>query len=166
MTWRDLTSSFVDMTSGESIENIIKSKWTLDEVVMSKLAWLGIFDNNPIEMEKGSPAVALQKLIEKKWKLNEGDKDMIVMWHRFIYSKNGKRFEKTSSLVTLGDDTVYTAMSKTVGLPIAIAARMILNGKMPLSGVRLPIIPEIYLPVLEELKQYGIVFNEQERELN
>jgi saccharopine dehydrogenase-like NADP-dependent oxidoreductase len=68
--------------------------------------------------------------------------------------------------VTLGDDTVYTAMSKTVGLPIAIAARMILNGKMPLSGVRLPIIPEIYVPVLEELKQYGIVFKEQERELN
>jgi len=166
MTWRDLTSSFVDLTSGDSIESIVKAKWSLDELVMSKLSWLGIFDNAPIGIEKGSPALILQKLIEAKWKLNEGDKDMIVMWHRFIYSKNGKRFEKTSSLVTLGDDTVYTAMSKTVGLPIAIAARMILNGKMPLSGVRLPIIPEIYLPVLEELKQYGIVFKEQERELN
>ena len=110
--------------------------------------------------------MALQRLIETKWKLDEGDKDMIVMWHRFYFELGGKKQCTTSSLITEGDDTTYTAMSKTVGLPIAIAAKLILNGRLKLTGVHLPIIPEIYRPVMDELKTLGIVFHEQTSEVH
>jgi saccharopine dehydrogenase-like NADP-dependent oxidoreductase len=91
---------------------------------------------------------------------------MIVMWHRFFYRISGTKFELQSSLITLGDDPVHTAMSKTVGLPIAIAARLILNGSIKLSGVHLPVIPEIYNPVLDELATFGISFRDKKCQLS
>lgn len=165
-SWRQLTSSFVEVPAGGRLEDVVKTKFACDEEMMMKLTWLGIFENAPLDITKGTPAVALQRLIETKWKLDEGDKDMIVMWHRFYFELGGKKYCTTSSLITEGDDTTYTAMSKTVGLPIAIAAKLILNGSMKLSGVHLPIIPEIYRPVMDELKSLGIVFNEETSEVN
>jgi saccharopine dehydrogenase-like NADP-dependent oxidoreductase len=109
--------------------------------------------------------VALQKLIEEKWVLGADDKDMIVMWHRFIAQKGSEKKEVQSSLIVIGDDPVYTAMSKTVGLPIAMAARRVLKNEFNLTGVHLPIIPELYEPLLEELKEYGVHFQEKERTL-
>jgi saccharopine dehydrogenase-like NADP-dependent oxidoreductase len=161
LTWRSLTASFVEMESGVSLEDQVGKYLGLGATEMEKLKWLGIFDEEALGMSKGSPAVALQHLIEKKWKLEDGDKDMIVMWHRFRYTLDGRSEEIQSSLVTEGEDPTYTAMSKTVGLPIAIAAKMILNGQMKQIGVHLPIIPEIYEPVLEELKKYDIHFVEK-----
>jgi saccharopine dehydrogenase-like NADP-dependent oxidoreductase len=90
---------------------------------------------------------------------------MIVMWHRFRYELKGKQVELQSKLVTYGDDPVHTAMSKTVGLPIAIAAKHILLGNWKLSGVQLPTSPSIYEPVLEELSSLGICFTENEMPL-
>lgn len=162
MKWRELTRSFLESTEGEDIKTTLRRYLDLDEKVMNKLDWLGIFGDELLEIDKGSPAVALQKLIEKKWKLDPGDKDMIVMWHRFYYTLKGQHHELQSSLITLGDDPVYTAMSKTVGLPMAIAAKLILNGKIKLTGVHLPILPEIYEPILEELEMHGIRFIEKE----
>jgi saccharopine dehydrogenase (NADP+, L-glutamate forming) len=132
---------------------------------MSKLKWLGIFDNEPLDITEGTPALALQRLIEKKWKLDEHDKDMIVMWHRFEYRLNDKRHRLISSLVTPGEDPLYTAMSKTVGLPMAIAAKMILQGQLNMTGVVLPVIPEIYNPIMDELNTLGIQFKENEATL-
>jgi saccharopine dehydrogenase (NADP+, L-glutamate forming) len=107
----------------------------------------------------------LQHRIESKWVLEANDKDMIVMWHRFKYRLDGETHEITSSLITLGDDTIYTAMSKTVGLPIAMAAKRILRGEWKLSGVTLPVYPEIYIPILEELRTYGIEFQERHKRI-
>jgi saccharopine dehydrogenase (NADP+, L-glutamate forming) len=90
---------------------------------------------------------------------------MIVMWHRFRFSIGDKKVELESKLIAFGDDPVHTAMSKTVGLPIAIAAKHILQGKWNLSGVHLPTIPAIYEPVLEELESMGISFIESKREI-
>lgn len=165
MNWRSLTESFLEPKKGESTEEAFVRTLHTDEEVMSKLKWLGIFDDIPLEIKEGSPALALQKLIEKKWKLDEGDKDMIVMWHRFYYRKGTEKFELQSSLITLGDDPVYTAMSKTVGLPMAIAAKKILRGEIKLTGIHLPVIPEIYNPVLDELEELGIRFVEKTVEL-
>ena len=165
LTWRALTSSFVEIEKGASLEDQVRKYLKLGDIEMTKLQWLGIFDEKSLGMSKGSPALALQHLIEEKWKLNDGDKDMIVMWHRFRYTLNGISEEIQSSLVTEGEDTIFTAMSKTVGLPIAIAAKMILNGEMKQTGVHLPIIPEIYEPVLEELKKYDIHFVEKKTAL-
>ncbi len=166
LTWRQLTASFLDMNNASSIEDALKQYLQLDDVVMHKLKWLGIFDNEPLHITTGSPAIALQQLIEQKWKLDDNDKDMIVMWHRFYYTINQQRFELQSSLIALGDDPVYTAMSKTVGLPMAIAAHLILTGKMNLTGVLLPVIPEIYLPLLDALEKWDIRFVEQTRKLS
>jgi saccharopine dehydrogenase (NADP+, L-glutamate forming) len=129
---------------------------------MLMLKWLGIFEETPLELGNGSPAQALQKLVEKRWVLGENDKDMIVMWHRFRYSLEGSEMEIQSKLITYGDDPMHTAMSKTVGLPIAIAAKHILTGTWNLSGVQLPTNPEIYEPVLKELEEMGICFSETE----
>ena len=89
---------------------------------------------------------------------------MIVMWHRFRYVLNGKDKELHSSMVVKGDDQKYTAMAKTVGLPLAISVKMILNGTISIPGVHVPIIKEIYNPILDELENYGINFVEKEVE--
>ena len=84
------------------------------------------------------------------------------MWHRFNYILDGEEHELHSSMVSIGEDQTYTAMSNTVGLPLAIAVKMVLNGKIDLSGVLMPIVPEIYSPILEELRSFGIEFHEKE----
>jgi saccharopine dehydrogenase-like NADP-dependent oxidoreductase len=85
------------------------------------------------------------------------------MWHKFIYRESGKKEPTllTSSMVAIGDDQVNTAMAKTVGLPLAIALKMLLTGQIRLTGVHIPTQKEIYEPVLKELEMYGIKFNEK-----
>ena len=92
------------------------------------------------------------------------DKDMVVMWHKFNFLDNEKPRQFESSIVALGDDEVNTAMSKTVGLPLAITAKLILQGKINLKGIHVPTRKEIYEPVLEELSKAGITFVEREVE--
>ncbi len=161
MTWKSFTSSFLPVHDGD-IEMRLKDYLGVSEESMLMLKWLGIFEETPLELGNGSPAQALQKLVEKRWVLGENDKDMIVMWHRFRYSLEGSEMEIQSKLITYGDDPMHTAMSKTVGLPIAIAAKHILTGTWNLSGVQLPTNPEIYEPVLKELEEMGICFSETE----
>ena len=106
----------------------------------------------------------LQKLLGEKWKLGKDDTDMIVMQHEFVYNLEGRRRRLTSSLVVKGEDPVYTAMAKTVGLPAGIAAKNILKGMIMQKGVLIPVEPEIYIPVLKELEASGIVFTERQSE--
>jgi saccharopine dehydrogenase-like NADP-dependent oxidoreductase len=101
-------------------------------------------------------------LLQRKWVLKEGDKDMIVMQHEFDFlASEDKKKKIISSLIVKGDDSEFTAMAKTVGLPMGIAARLILNGKIKLTGVKIPVMKEIYEPVLGELKSFGITFGEK-----
>jgi saccharopine dehydrogenase (NADP+, L-glutamate forming) len=128
---------------------------------------VGIFDNTPIGLEKpGTPAQILQRILEKKWTLNPDDKDMIVMWHKIQVREKGEEKEREfhSSMVVIGDRQPRTAMAKTVGLPVAMAAKLVLNGTLNTPGVHAPMKPEIYNPILDELETYGISF--QEREIN
>jgi saccharopine dehydrogenase-like NADP-dependent oxidoreductase len=164
MTWRELTTSFLPNGNGD-IKERLQAYLSPSESAMNMLIWLGIFEDNPLGISSGSPAQVLQRLVEKRWVLGANDKDMIVMWHRFRYELKGKQVELQSKLVTYGDDPVHTAMSKTVGLPIAIAAKHILLGNWKLSGVQLPTSPSIYEPVLEELSSLGICFTENEMPL-
>ena len=85
------------------------------------------------------------------WTLDENDKDMIVMYHKFGYELNGEKHQIDATMVTLGEDQTYTAMAKTVGLPVAMATMAILNGKISTPGVQIPITKEVYNPILEEL---------------
>ena len=106
----------------------------------------------------------LQHLLEHKWKLEDDDKDMIVMYHQFQFELNGEQKEVQSSMVCIGDNQLYTGMAKTVGLPVGIAAKNILNGSIGLTGVHLPINEKIYTPILKELEEYNILFKEQDIE--
>jgi saccharopine dehydrogenase-like NADP-dependent oxidoreductase len=124
-------------------------------------AWLGIFENTEsLGISNATPAQLLQQLLESKLVLHKEDKDMIVMHHEFEYSHNNKHFKLNASMVCKGEDQTYTAMANTVGLPMGIIAKMILNQQITLTGVHLPIQPEIYIPVLNELQTFGIVFEE------
>jgi saccharopine dehydrogenase-like NADP-dependent oxidoreductase len=132
-----------------------------NDPAMDRVEWTGVLSDELIPLENGTPAQILQELLERKWKLQPGDKDMIVMQHEFIYTLNGTEERITSSLVVKGEDEVHTAMAKTVGLPAAIAVKMILSGQYRASGVIVPVKKELYEPVLKELSEMGIVFEEQ-----
>jgi len=162
MTHREFVNSFLVYDTVKTVENKIQEYFTIDDEVMQKLTWLGLFENTKIGLEKGTPAQVLQHILEQKLSLKADEKDMIVMQHLFEYTLNGDDHKLKSSLVLKGKDQLNTAMSMTVGLPVAIAAELILTDKIKMSGVKIPIDKEIYLPVLEKLKEFGIDFVEEE----
>lgn len=126
------------------------------------LTFLGLFDNTPVPPQATVSADILQHLLETKLAMASRDKDMIVMLHEIAYTVAGKQYEETSTLIVKGTDTLETAMAKTVGLPLGIAAKLIVEGKMQrLTGLHIPILPEIYEPVLKELAEEGIRFDER-----
>ncbi|SEG32511.1 saccharopine dehydrogenase C-terminal domain-containing protein [Algoriphagus boritolerans] len=138
----------------------------LDFPDFEKIQWLGFFENRPLPETKGSPAQLLQAILEKDWQLNPEDRDMIVMQHLFeIQTKTGLK-KVTSSLVSFGQDSVYTAMAKTVGLPLAIAVDLFLDGKIGLRGLHVPVLTEIYRPILAALEEQGIRFEEKVEPVN
>lgn len=122
---------------------------------------IGLFENEILIADGRTSAKVLQYLLEKNWKMKETDKDMILMLHEFEYDLNGKKHFLKSSLIVRGENALRTAMAKTVGLPLGIAAKLILENKMELSGLHIPIIPEIYEPVLNDLHLQGIRFHEE-----
>ncbi len=130
------------------------------DVNKNQLNYLGLFKNILIPAHLNSSADILQYLIEEKLAMQPQDKDMIVMLHEFEYLENEKTKYLQSSLVVKGENNLQTAMAKTVGLPLGIAAKLILTGKIKLNGLYIPIIKEIYKPVLKELEAEGIRFEE------
>ncbi len=164
MTHRQFTNTFLAYNPKDSVELKLMHYLNipLDSELIEKLKWLGLFDDQPIGLAKASPARALQHILERKWKLEEGDKDMIVMYHKFGYLLNGQKKMLESSMVTKGVDSQHTAMARTVGLPVGIATRHILEGNIRKPGVQIPVTKEIYTPMLAELQEYGITFVEKE----
>lgn len=164
MTYRDFTNLFLAYNPHDSVELKLKHYLNIpqDSDLMDKLLWLDLLSDKKVGLENPTPAQVLQKILEEKWSLDEGDKDMIVMFHKFGYELNGEQKMIESSMVTLGKDAKETAMARTVGLPLAIAARHILLGKIHTPGVQIPISKEIYEPMLQELSEYGISFSEKE----
>ncbi|NOR33409.1 MAG: saccharopine dehydrogenase [Bacteroidales bacterium] len=164
MSYRDFINSFMAYRTDMPVEQKLLNYLDLDKDsdMMDRLRWLGIFDDTKVGVAGLSPAKVLQKILEEKWQLEPDDKDMIVMQHQFDFEKEGIRKKRFSTMVCIGENTLHTAMSLTVGLPLAMIARRILEGDYKEKGVQLPIQAEIYNPVLEELKEYGIRFVENE----
>ncbi len=165
MSYRDFVNTFLAYSPTDSVE--LKFRHALkidqDDIVWDKFLELDIFNGKKmVELDNATPAQILQKILMDSWTLSENDKDMIVMYHKFGYELNGEKHQIDATMVTLGEDQTYTAMAKTVGLPIAIATMAILNGKIKTPGVQIPITREVYTPILEELKTYGIKFTENE----
>jgi saccharopine dehydrogenase-like NADP-dependent oxidoreductase len=163
LTYAELIESFLPAKNGNVKERLAAFLGEeINSEIMSKLDWLGIFSNEKIKLNDATPAQILQELLERKWKLQPGDKDMIVMQHRFEYLLDNKNHTIISSFVIKGEDEIHTAMAKTVGLPAAIAVKRILSGELKRTGVCVPVTADVYEPVLKELEKFGIRFEEKE----
>tara|TARA_B100001094_G_C18102019_1_gene756289 strand:+ start:54 stop:1388 length:1335 start_codon:yes stop_codon:yes gene_type:complete len=163
MTHRDFINSFLRYNTHDSVELKLRHYLRIeqDDYIWDKLLWLGIFENTKIGIKNATPAQILQKILQGKWSLSDEDKDMIVMWHKINYTFENNQKELISHMEYIGKDSALTAMSDTVGLPLAIAAKMILNDKIKMRGVILPTEKEIYSSVLPELESYGVKFKEK-----
>lgn len=164
MTFRTFINSFLKYHPTDSVELKLMQylKLAQDDVeIMEKLESLDLFRDERIPFATATPAQVLQYILERKWTLEEGDKDMIVMWHKFIYEKNGQEHEKHAYMVVKGEDLLHTAMSKTVGFPLVICAEEVLKGNIDSKGVTLPLDPSLYNPVLRKLRSMGIEFEER-----
>ncbi len=165
MSYRDFVNAFLPYSPTDSVE--LKFRHALkidqDDLIWDKFLELDLFSKTKmVELKKATPAQILQKILLDSWTLDPKDKDMIVMYHKFGYELDGKKHQIDATMVTLGEDQTYTAMAKTVGLPVAIATLAILNGKIKTPGVQIPITKEVYTPILKALEDYGVTFNEKE----
>jgi len=162
LSYREFVSAF---TPGHGIHKIEQRvcdflNIKIESAEFEKLKWLGLFDDEKIKLKEGSPALILQMLLQQKWKLNTGELDMIVMHHQIKYELGSEKLDVSSSLVVKGENEVLTAMAKTVGLPMAIAAKLLLSGNIKARGVVMPITAEFYEPILAELETFGVKFVE------
>lgn len=165
MSYRDFVNAFLPYSHTDSVE--LKFRLSLkidqDDIVWEKFEELDIFNSTKmVELKKATPAEILQKILMDSWTLEDDDKDMLVMYHKFGYELNGKKHQIDSTMVTIGEDQTYTAMAKTVGLPVAMATLAILNQKITTPGVQIPITKEVYGPILKELEEFDIKFTEKE----
>ncbi|MEQ1746003.1 MAG: saccharopine dehydrogenase C-terminal domain-containing protein [Saprospiraceae bacterium] len=148
------------ITVRERIADLIGSRQ--DGPVMHQLDWLGLFDERPIGLKNATPALVLEHLLLEKWALRPDDKDMVIMQHEFEYELDGRPRRHISTLVATGNDGTDTAMSRLVGLPLGVFAKLLLLGEINTVGVNIPIMPEVYEPVLAELESLGVRFEERE----
>jgi len=128
--------------------------------VIKRLGWLGLFDGVPLPDDKDNPLDYMNVLTLKKMVLESGERDMIVMHHEFVAEYPNKKEYVTSTLVDYGIPNGDSSIARTVSIPAAIAVKMILEEKINLTGVYIPVVPEIYNPILDELEEIGIKFDE------
>ena len=165
ISYREFVNLFLPYHPTDSVEIKLRLQLGIeqDDIMWDKLMELDIFNAKKIVgLKNATPAQILEKILTDSWTLEPHDKDMIVMYHKFGYEINGEQKQIDSKMVCIGDDQTYTAMAKTVGLLVAMAILQILNGNIKTPGVQLPINREVYLPILKELEQYGVLFNEKE----
>lgn len=162
MTHNDFISSYIESEKDAPAEICRRFGVSPNGEEMKRLNWSGLFSDEKIGLQKATPAQALEHILNKKWNLKSGDKDFIVMWHRFKYSLGGEKKEIQAWLTAVGEDETHTAMAKTVGLPIGIATKLLLQNKFRSRGVAIPVTPEFYSPILAELKELGIGLVEKE----
>ena len=163
MSIREFTNCFLPYDPNKSIEKKVQKELKMKSFneEMKKLKAINLFDDKKkIRTDNGTPAEILEEILRDTWKLEKNDRDMIIMYHEFKY-RNGNKIKKiTSTMVCIGDNKKFTAMSKTVGLPLAIASILILNKQIKIKGVIRPIHQQIYDPVLEKLDRFDINFKE------
>ena len=165
MSYREYVNLFLPYSPTDSVELKLRHylKIDQDDIRWGKLLELNLFDHSKkIPLKNATPAQMLQYILEDSWTLQEGEKDMIVMYHKFGFELDGQKKQIDANMVVIGENRTYTAMAKTVGLPVAMATLHILNGKIKTPGVQIPIRSEVYQPILAELKLQGIIFKEYE----
>ena len=165
LTYHDLMEAFLGISqhTGSVKDRIAKIiEVEPESEVMQKLEWLGLFSKRRIKINNATPSLILENLLLEKWALKPEDKDMVIMQHVFEYEINRRKKKLTSTLVMKGVNSQETAMSRLVGLPLGIFVKLLLLGKINPTGVNIPIMPEVYEPVMAELEEYGVQFVETE----
>lgn len=165
MTYREFVNLFLPYSPTDSVELKLRHylKIDQDDIIWGKLEELDLFSKKKtIPLVAATPAQILQHILEDSWTLKPTDQDMIVMYHKFGFEQNGVKKQIDAHMVVLGEDPYFTAMAKTVGLPVAIAAVEILNNKITKPGVQIPIDGAVYQPILDQLEDYKVVFKEIE----
>ncbi len=137
-----------------------------DDEVIKRLEWLGLFADEPVAVKRGSPLDILTSRMVERLSYREGERDMIVLRHEFLVRRRDGRAERIrSTLIDYGIPGGDSAMARTVGLPVAIAARLVLEGRIRQAGVRLPFDRGTYEPILAELKTFGLAFREAREDI-
>jgi len=168
MTYRDFLRKLMNEPVEKDLKKALSECLNIDENsdIIMRLEWLGLLSEAPLPLEQGSALDILAAKMLEKLQYEEGERDMIILQHEFIASYPGDKKEKiTSALIDFGIPHGDTSMARTVGLPAAISTKLILEEKITLTGVNIPVIPEIYRPILQELKELGISFKEQRQEI-
>lgn len=165
MTYEDFIRKLINSPEGSDLESELAKYLHIDKysTVMKRLKWLGLLSNKPLPVQKGSALDILCSVMLEKLRFKGNERDMVVLYHEFIayYPEEKKKEKITSTLVDYGIPGGDSAIARTVGLPAGIGVKLILQGKINIKGVCIPVIPEIYEPVLQELESLGIICRER-----
>ncbi|NLJ08338.1 MAG: saccharopine dehydrogenase [Sphingobacteriales bacterium] len=168
LTYRQFIARQADLTTDENLENNLCTFLGLknNSLPLEALKWVGFLDNEPINKEKTTPFDITADLMIPKMLLEDHERDMVQMMHYFEVSyPDGSKEVINSSMLVYGEPGKDSAVAKTVALPAAVASCLILENKISLKGVHIPIYPEIYLPVLDKLAEMGICLQEESKTL-
>ena len=167
-TFLDLMRELAQAGPGDDVRRAVAARLGLasGSAVLSAMDWLGLFEARPLAAAKGSSLDNLSALMIERLAYAPGERDMVVLQHEFLTATASGLTERiVSTLVDYGIPNGDSSMSRTVGLPAAIGARLVLEGKIALTGVQVPVRPEIYVPILEELEARGVRFTEKRQVL-
>jgi saccharopine dehydrogenase (NADP+, L-glutamate forming) len=168
LTYKYFLRKLMNNPAEEDIKKALAAHLNIEENsdIIQRFEWLGLLSDEPLPSEKDSPLNILGAKMQEKLQYDEGERDMIILQHQFIASYPGDKKEKiTSTLIDFGIPRGETSMARTVGLPAAISTKLILEGKIEKTGVHIPVTPEIYMPILQELKELDIAFKEKKEEM-
>jgi saccharopine dehydrogenase (NADP+, L-glutamate forming) len=165
LTYAQFIAKLIESSNGANLKKELASHLKIDEdsEVTRRFEWLGLLSDKPLPLEKGSAMDILGELMLEKMPYEEGERDMIILHHEFVaeYPKEKRREKIFSTLIDFGIPHGDSSMSRTVSLPAAIGAKLVLEGKIDATGVHIPVSPTIYEPILKELEQLGIAFKEK-----